>query len=76
MKLEDIKIYFMLGLIVVIVCTLAFVTLLVVPWFIIYANDEFFRSLGFVGSDLNDIKVFAGIIVSALVAAAVSRFVN
>ena len=66
----------MLSLIFVIVCTLAFVTLLVVPWFIIYANDEFFRSLGFVGSDLNDIKVFAGIIVSALVAAAVSRFVN
>ena len=76
MKPEDIKIYFMLGLIVVIVWTLAFVTLLVIPWFIIYANENFFRSLGFVGSDLNDIKVFAGIIVSALIAAAVSRFVK
>ena len=76
MKPEDIKIYFMLGLIVVIVWTLAFVTLLVIPWFIIYANENFFRSLGFVGPDLNDIKVFAGIIVSALIAAAVSRFVK
>lgn len=76
MKPEDIKIYFMLGLIVVIVWTLASVTLLVIPWFIIYANENFFRSLGFVGSDLSDIKVFAGIIVSALIAAAVSRFVK
>ena len=76
MKPEDIKIYFMLGLIVVIVWTLAFVTLLVIPWFIIYANENFFRSLGFVGSDLNDIKVFVGIIISTLIAAAVSRFVN
>ena len=76
MKPEDIKIYLMLGLIVVIVWTIALVTFLVIPWFIIYANENFFRLLGFVGSDLNDIKVFAGIIVSALIAAAVSRFVN
>ena len=76
MKPEDIKIYLMLGLIVVILWTIAFVTLLVIPWFIISANENFFKSLGFDGSDLNDIKVFAGIIVSALAAAAVSRFVK
>ena len=76
MKLEDIKIYVTLGLIVVIVWTLAFITLLVIPWFIIYTNENFFKSLGFIGSDLNDIKVFAGIIVSTLVAAVVSRFVK
>ena len=53
MKLEDIKIYVTLGLIVVIVWTLAFITLLVIPWFIIYTNENFFKSLGFIGSDFS-----------------------
>ena len=76
MKPENIKTHFMLSLIIVIVWTLAFVTLLVIPWFIIQESGVFYRSLGFVGSDLNDIKVFAGIIASTLIAAAISRFVK
>ncbi len=69
-------IYFKLGLLIAFVAAVTTTTLVGIPCLITYANDSLFRSLGFVGSDLTDIKLISGIIVFALVAVALERFIN
>ena len=76
MQPEDWGIYFKLGLLVVFVTAVTITSLVGIPYLITYANESLFRSLGFVGSDLTDIKLISGIIVFALVAVALERFIN
>ena len=76
MKPAHLGIYFKLGLLVVFVTAVTITSLVGIPYLITYANESLFRSLGFVGSDLTDLKLISGIIVFVLVAAALERFVN
>ena len=76
MKPAHLGIYFKLGLLVVFVTAVTITSLVGIPYLITYANESLFRSLGFVGSDLTDLKLISGIIVFALVAAALERFTN
>ena len=75
-KLKGMEIYFKLGLLIAFVAAVTITSLVGIPYLISYANDILFRSLGFVGSDLIDIKLISGIIVFALVAVALERFIN
>ena len=76
MKPAHLGIYFKLGLLVVFVTAVTITSLVGIPYLITYANESLFRSLGFVGSDLTDLKLISGIIVFASVAAALERFFN
>ncbi|MAL84880.1 MAG: hypothetical protein CMI23_00780 [Opitutae bacterium] len=76
MQTEDWGIYFKLGLLVVFVTAVTITTVVVIPYLITNANESLFKSLGFVGSDLTDLKLISGIIVFASVAAALERFFN
>ena len=76
MKPAHLGIYFKLGLLVVFVTAVTITSLVGIPYLIRYANESLFRSLGFVGSDLTDLKLISGIFVLALIAAALERFIN
>ena len=76
MKPKGFGIYFKLGLLIAFVAADTITTLVGIPYLITYANDILLRSLSFVGSDLTDIKLISGIIVFALVAVALERFIN
>ena len=76
MKFKELGIYFKLGLLVVFVMAVTITTLAGIPYLITYANESLFKSLGFIGSDLTDLKLIRGIIVFALFAAALERFFN
>ncbi len=76
MRTEDWGIYFKLGLLVVFVTAVTITTVVVIPYLITNANESLFKSLGFVGSDLTDLKLISGIIVFASVAAALERVFN
>ena len=76
MESEGLGIYFKLGLLIAFVAAVTITTLVGIPYLITYANDILFGSLGFVGSDLTDMKLISGIIVFALVAVALERFIN
>ena len=75
-KLKGVGIYFKLGLLIAFVAAVTITTLVGIPYLITYANDNLLRSLGFVGPDLTDIKLISGIIVFALVAVALERYIN
>ena len=76
MKPAHLGIYFKLGLLVVFVTAVTITSVVAIPYLIINANESLFKSLGFVGSDLTDLKLISGIIVFASVAAALERFFN
>lgn len=76
MQTEDWGIYFKLGLLVVFVTAVTITTVVVIPYLITNANESLFKSLGFVCSDLTDLKLISGIIVFASVAAVLERFFN
>ena len=75
-KPKGMGIYFKLGLLIAFFAAVTITTLIGIPYLITYANDILFGSLGFVGSELTDIKLISGIIVFALVAVALERFIN
>ena len=76
MKFKELGVYFKLGLLVVFVTAVTITSLVGIPYLITNANESLFKSLGFVGSDLTDIKLISGIFVLALIATALERFIN
>lgn len=76
MKPAHLGIYFKLGLLVVFFTAVTITSVVAIPYLITNANESLFKSLGFVGSDLTDLKLISGIIVFASVAAALERFFN
>ena len=76
MKPAHLGIYFKLGLLVVFFTAVTITSVVAIPYLITNANESLFKSLGFIGSDLTDLKLISGIFVLALIATALERFIN